>query len=45
MQLYSQALYAIKPLPNLETENVETEHALSVTFVKEVTVLFVDLLF
>lgn len=38
MQPYSQALYAIKPLPNLETENVETEHALSVTFVKEVTV-------
>ena len=42
MRPYSQALYAINPLPNTETENVETENLVSISFAKEVTVgLFV----
>ena len=38
MRPYSQALYAINPLPNTETENVEKENLVSVSFAKEVTV-------
>ena len=42
MRPYSQALYAINSLPNNETENVETENLVSISFAKEVTVgLFV----
>ena len=38
MRPYSQALYAINPLTNTETENVETESYNSISFAKEVTV-------
>ena len=37
MQPYSQALHAINPLPNTETENVET-NLVGISFAKEVTV-------
>ena len=31
-------MYAINPLPNIETENVETENFVSVSFAEEITV-------
>ena len=31
-------MYAINPLPNTETENVETENFVSVSFAEEITV-------
>ena len=34
MRLYSQAVYAINPLPYLETENVEKENVVSISFAK-----------
>ena len=38
MRPYSQALHAINPLPNTETENVET-NLVGISFEKEVTVV------
>ena len=38
MRPYSQALHAINPLPNIETENVERENLVSFGFANKVTV-------
>ena len=38
MRPYSQALYAINPLSNTETKNVETENLVCISFAKEVTI-------
>ena len=34
MRPYSQALHAINPLPNIETENVQRENLVSIGFCK-----------